>query len=248
MPKFAQQLTDVRKARNMTQEQLANALNISRSRISRWENGNAVPDIDAVRQISQVLQYDFFSEKDLAPQTPVEVEAPTENETENAAVEETPDAPVASPKKKYAIFAGIGAAVVILAIALVLALGKKPNAGGPEKFSLAWYQQTVSPKEKHAHVVVLPRENPTYAVRFEEFPEGVGWFYEFSLEERQGVDFTVSQVTLTMFDNDGFGTNQIYSASQVMEIFGNNKIASDMPMFWTGGFPLQDVTGVGIGD
>ena len=39
MPKFSEQLINLRKARNLTQEQLAQALDISRSRISRWENG-----------------------------------------------------------------------------------------------------------------------------------------------------------------------------------------------------------------
>ena len=39
MQSFAEQLNAVRKQRNITQEQLAERMNVSRTTISRWESG-----------------------------------------------------------------------------------------------------------------------------------------------------------------------------------------------------------------
>lgn len=49
--KYLQQL---RKANNMTQEALANELNISRQAVSNWETGNTLPDLDALLQLSKL--------------------------------------------------------------------------------------------------------------------------------------------------------------------------------------------------
>lgn len=36
-------------------------MNVSRQTISHWENGRAVPDIDTIRHLSQVLDYNFLA-------------------------------------------------------------------------------------------------------------------------------------------------------------------------------------------
>lgn len=43
---FNNKLKELRKEKNISQEQLANELNISRQAISKWESGKAYPDID----------------------------------------------------------------------------------------------------------------------------------------------------------------------------------------------------------
>ena len=40
---FSEILKDIRKQRNLTQEQFARELNVSFSTINRWENGHTVP-------------------------------------------------------------------------------------------------------------------------------------------------------------------------------------------------------------
>ena len=43
----------MRKNKNLSQEQLAETLNVSRQTISNWENGRFYPDIDALVKISK---------------------------------------------------------------------------------------------------------------------------------------------------------------------------------------------------
>lgn len=43
-----------RKRAGMSQEKLANELNISRQAVSRWETGEAVPDTEKVIQLSRI--------------------------------------------------------------------------------------------------------------------------------------------------------------------------------------------------
>lgn len=63
--KYLQQL---RKANNMTQEALANELNISRQAVSNWETGNTLPDLDALLQLSKL--YGVTINDLLEPQIP----------------------------------------------------------------------------------------------------------------------------------------------------------------------------------
>lgn len=252
MPSFAQQLTEVRKRRNMTQEELANAVNISRSRISRWENGNAVPDIDTVRTLSRVLAYDFFADKDLPVEEGTELPEAAEplQETEESMpvqqTEEPENGNKPSQKKKFLIFGVAGAAAVVLLIVLAFTLFKKPVPQHPV-YTLAWYQQEVvsSPKNK-ANVLVTPAENPVYAVELADFTNGKGWFYTFHFEETNGVDFTIESLVISVFGSDGTSNNQAYDTAFIQQALGSNILHAGAPAAWGGGFPVQDVTHVGM--
>ena len=53
---FHEKLQELRKSRGMTQEELAEALYVSRTAISKWESGRGYPSIDSLKEISR-----FFS-------------------------------------------------------------------------------------------------------------------------------------------------------------------------------------------
>lgn len=53
---FSEKLQELRKSRTMTQEELAEALFVSRTAISKWESGRGYPNIDSLKEISR-----FFS-------------------------------------------------------------------------------------------------------------------------------------------------------------------------------------------
>lgn len=53
---FNEKLQELRKNRGMTQEELADALYVSRTTISKWESGRGYPSIDSLKDISK-----FFS-------------------------------------------------------------------------------------------------------------------------------------------------------------------------------------------
>ena len=53
---FNEKLQELRKNKGLTQEELANALFVSRTAVSKWESGRGYPSIDSLREISR-----FFS-------------------------------------------------------------------------------------------------------------------------------------------------------------------------------------------
>ena len=53
---FNEKLQELRKSRSLTQEELAEALFVSRSAISKWESGRGYPSIDSLKEMSR-----FFS-------------------------------------------------------------------------------------------------------------------------------------------------------------------------------------------
>ena len=61
MKTLGKMLCEAREARGMTQETLANHINMSRSAISNWERDEAQPDFYTLRRISELLHYDFFA-------------------------------------------------------------------------------------------------------------------------------------------------------------------------------------------
>ena len=53
---FNEKLQELRKAKSLTQEELAEALFVSRTAISKWESGRGYPNLDSLKEISK-----FFS-------------------------------------------------------------------------------------------------------------------------------------------------------------------------------------------
>ena len=50
---FNEKLQELRKARSLTQEELAEALFVSRTAISKWESGRGYPNLDSLKEISK---------------------------------------------------------------------------------------------------------------------------------------------------------------------------------------------------
>ncbi len=53
---IAQKLRDLRTAENFSQEQLAQKLNVSRQAVAKWENGQALPDLDRAIALSRLYK------------------------------------------------------------------------------------------------------------------------------------------------------------------------------------------------
>lgn len=52
---ISEKLLNLRKAHNLTQEQLAEQLDISRQSVSKWESGQAVPETDKLVALSKIF-------------------------------------------------------------------------------------------------------------------------------------------------------------------------------------------------
>ena len=53
---FGENLRTVRKERNISQEELAAQLHVSRQAISRWEQGNGYPEMEKMITLSRILK------------------------------------------------------------------------------------------------------------------------------------------------------------------------------------------------
>ncbi|WP_049945541.1 helix-turn-helix domain-containing protein [Candidatus Stoquefichus massiliensis] len=60
--KFGERLQTLRKEKNLSQEELARILNVSRQTISRWESSLSSPDLEMLEKICQYfhMTYDEF--------------------------------------------------------------------------------------------------------------------------------------------------------------------------------------------
>ena len=52
---FPEKLLTLRKAKNLTQEQLAEKLDVSRQSISKWESGQAIPELEKIVALSAIF-------------------------------------------------------------------------------------------------------------------------------------------------------------------------------------------------
>ena len=53
--KFNENLKYLRKEEKMTQENLAERLNVSRQTVTKWESGQSLPDIENLKQIADLF-------------------------------------------------------------------------------------------------------------------------------------------------------------------------------------------------
>ena len=52
---FSEKIFTLRKSNDLTQEQLAEELNVSRQSISKWESGQAIPELEKIVSMSQIF-------------------------------------------------------------------------------------------------------------------------------------------------------------------------------------------------
>ena len=54
--RFSDKLARKRKESNLSQEQLAEKMNVSRQSVSKWENGSSYPDMDKIIELTKILE------------------------------------------------------------------------------------------------------------------------------------------------------------------------------------------------
>lgn len=59
MQKISNFLKELRKEKNLTQEQLAEVMNVSRRTVSRWETGSSMPDLDVLMELADYYEVEL---------------------------------------------------------------------------------------------------------------------------------------------------------------------------------------------
>ncbi|MBQ2930912.1 MAG: helix-turn-helix domain-containing protein [Clostridia bacterium] len=208
MPTFAEQLSAVRKEHHITQEQLAQELNISRTTISRWESGKVLPDVETIKHLSQVLNYNFFSVEGLAENSPTVSEvAPVPEEAASASI------PSVRKSSRMRWFAVGGLCLAVLCLFLLPILMRIPSA----------------------EIVVTPATTVAYLIEVEQ-PSGekwVGWDVNFVFENRSGVPFTPEKVVATYYEGDRIAAGVVLKYEELRPWMSDDKLTKEsVPLNW----------------
>ena len=253
MGTFNEELIAARKAKGMTQEQLAEAMNASRSAVSHWESGRSAPDYATIAQLSTVLGVVFSVQ--VAPQAASE---PAANSAEQA--QQTAAAPAKSRLNKRVIAAAVIALVVVLACCIVLPrLLNKPQAAALENTAPAMLNDVVPSKansiEWYASDVQPESGKPFVAVQFSESPlrvtrnENLEWLYTVYLTEKNGYALNMNRIDLVIFKAKHEPDIFSYDANALDEDewFGDHVIPANGQYLFNGGMPFStNIVGVGV--
>lgn len=139
---FAEKMIELRKQQNLSQQDLADRLGVSRQAISRWETGAVQPLADSVKSLAQVFQVstDYLLNDDLDDPTPLHPPQP-------APPQEEPT-PTRKHRKWLLALAALAAAAVLI---LVTALGTAYYLQWKERQPVSMYD--------------LPRETAEESIR-----------------------------------------------------------------------------------
>lgn len=195
MTTFAQLLTNARKAKGMTQEQLAEKMSVSRQTVSHWENGRMNPETDVINRLCELLDID-------------------PNAIQNK------DESVSSGQKKFDVktlisfLAGIVLTLLVVygllplfsapAIPALVEQNVKPTeqAIKPANYPRKWYQQHAVNEEGKAYLKFEIGETPIKMREVRNQDYEYGWQILFNFSEINGVSFTVDKLTQVFFNPD----------------------------------------------
>ena len=196
MKPLNQRISEARKALGMTQEQVAESMNVSRQTVSHWENGRMQPDEEATKQLFDLLK--------------LEIEEP---ENQNA------KQPARTGwKLALAFLCGVLATLlVVYGIVPLFAKEAEPVVGStadetavdiPQMLSatdhpVEWYQQPAVNEAGKAYVKLTALQSPVKLTAQNEEPQSYRWNIVYTFEEVNGIPFTVTRMTEMFFDSEG---------------------------------------------
>lgn len=248
MKTFGKQLSEARKQRGITQERLAELLGITRQGISNWERDRSLPDLDAIRQLSNILEHEFTITDGVSKDDPVP-EAP-------------PVKPSSMPGKRRSFLPHIisfccGALLMFVLLQFILPFLShlnqqpghvfqrySPDYVGPE--SVSWFTKKEAPIPGKPYVVISFSENPIYAEKDPDFDNGYGWNYTIYLTEYNNIDFYPEELVEYMFLDEGHSVENVHGIDALTDWWGEAFISGRGQRCVTAGKPLQKIIGIGV--
>lgn len=247
MDSFHIQLAAARKAKHLTQEQLAELMSVSRPTVSRWENGHILPDIETVKRLIAILEYDFITGQFLSQTAQPDAPAPENTAEKESLPQESPAEASLSPVKKRRmplILAAVLGACLLAALVILLLIKNQPTTA----YTLEWFRQEQhNDNPNQAFLEITPTDNPVKAVRRDLFGNGFGWYFEFDIVSKNDVALHIDSYDMTIFRSDGSSRTDRVEAVEFKNIFhGLDTVLPGGVYCHQGGFPLQDIEYLGI--
>ena len=254
MPSLNQRIADARRALGMTQEQVAAAMNISRQTVSHWENGRVTPDEATRKQLFALLQ--------IPEEEPQPAPAPARRRLWPLAA-----AFLCGVALTLAVVYGLipaltpepqpVAAPVVTEVpapdATVLP-DETPVPGEtedapllPPDFPPEWYREPAENIEGQAYLHISPWQSPVLLTPVEDAPFPYVWNVVFSMEETNGVPFTITRMTEVFFNENGeIGDVYIMGHAEATDFFQDEALQPHKSYAYNIGRPACGDTGYGL--
>lgn len=250
MKTFGQQLSEARKAAELTQEQLAEMMGITRQGISGWERDKSSPDLESIKRLSQILKTDFDISESLVPAADAETKALPADEPA-----------VHKPGKKMLVpvVSFIAGALVMFLLMQFIAplfapnepkpgysINNGPASGvtGPE--TVVWFTQKETPVPGKPYVEISFSEKICYAKPDPDYENGYGWNYTVYLTEYNGYDFYPETFEKYIFVTESHSGHNVRTADDMTVWWGESVIPARGQRCVSSGEPVQDAIGIGI--
>ena len=195
MQSLGEKIRQARREKGLTQEQLAQALFVSRQTVSNWENGKTEPDYQTLVRLSQELGMEIVRTEETPAEAPPETppEEPARQRDEGKA-------------RRLRLWLA-AAASAIFALALGLAL--LPSPGRRSGYTVEWFQQEAADVPDQAFVRIYTKAALPVAVKQQTAESTPVWEYNLFIREENGVGVTVSELS---------GKTDIYAST--VDVFG----------------------------
>ena len=250
MATVGEQIRNARKAKSMTQDDLAEAMHVTRTSVSKWETNVRVPDANTLLKLSDVLNYRFTQEtrermeedhtaaEDAAEDTSdplpaTESEAVTSaswNNEVKASAERQAEAdrqtapPQALLKRNIRIKLLLLCAIIVIAV-LAGMLFWHPFKTQETKISYADEGGTIYDV---ADYKALTKDDPTKAyltitpkLEIQQTSNGPHFMYDFKIVENNGIGFHIDRLQHVCFFYSGSATVDDLTAQDLID-FGEN--------------------------
>ena len=192
MQNFAERLSQTRRARQMTQAELAQQMHVSRQMVSHWENGRVIPNEETERRLCELLDISIEEKPQVAGRRGLSRWLPVAAACAALSVAVVLCTPLIEKKTENHYVAQAAAAQTTA----------QKNVT-PISTSLEWYQGTDENVPGKAYVKFIPTETEAkVCYRAKEGPQ-IGWDAQFVYQEQNGISFTPEKWTAVIFNADG---------------------------------------------
>lgn len=260
MPSLNQRIADARRALGMTQEQVAAAMNVSRQTVSHWENGRVVPDEAVRKQLFALLQ--IPEEEPQSAPDPEPAPAPARPRLWPLAAAFLCGValtlavvygliPALIPEPQPAAAPVVTEAPTPEATALPDATpvpdGSEDGTLLPPDFPAEWYREPAENIEGQAYLHISPWQSPVLLTPVEDAPFPYVWNVVFSMEETNGVPFTITRMTEVFFNENGeIGDVYIMGHAEATDFFQDEALQPHKTYAYNIGRPACGDTGYGL--
>lgn len=255
MASIGEQIREARKTKGLTQDALAEALNVSRSTVANWESERRIPDGKMLLQLSKALDYSFEAERMMEhleepqqePDTgdeQVEMEASGTSQEASDHPAPSTSAPSRLPRKRVLVaVSALAAAALLFALWFFLILPNLPKTVYTDtdgsRYTIAQFQTAVENEEGKAYLRLEPTVTLTEGENYNY------WMYGFNMYEENGIALSVNRVEEFVFGEKKL-VHRTYGAADI-EAYGTSLEIEPHGEWWFGGgFPVQKIRGVGI--